>query len=248
MTARCPSDLALESHLLDPDRSPIAPHVAACPRCAERLERMRAEGEEFAARVFPATVDAVEEAAARRPWWRRPAFALPIPVLAAFAAAVLLLRPSGPPEDYVGLKGGAGGLGLTLFTPGPAGVGPVLDGAGIAARASIRFRVRTVTPCHLWIASVDASGNVSRLYPAGGGGGAYLLPGEVDLPGGAVLDGGLGPERLYAICTPHTWPWGSVHAELVGATSRPATVRRPAPLGDLPTGSTWTTLLLEKQP
>ena len=51
------------------------------------LERMRAEGEDFRLHVLPATLGAIEEAADRRPWWRRPVFLAPIPAVAGLLAA-----------------------------------------------------------------------------------------------------------------------------------------------------------------
>ena len=138
MTARCPSDLALESHLLEPERSRIAAHVAGCARCGARVEQMRAEGADFARYVFPSTVDVVERAAARAPWWRRPTYLVPLPALAAVATVLFLVRPAGPPADYIGAKGGVGGLGVTLFSLGPSGVAPVQEGGSIPASATIR--------------------------------------------------------------------------------------------------------------
>lgn len=247
MTARCPSELALESHLLDPDRSGIAAHVASCPRCSERLERMRAEGADFARNVLPFTLEAVEQAASRLPWWRRPAFVLPLPALAAVAAVLFLVRPAGPPDDYVGLKGGGGGLGLTVFAPGPSGVTPLRDGGIVAASAPIRFRVRASEGCHLWIASIDAAGTVSRLYPAPDTRSGWVLASEQDLPGGAILDGRPGMERIYAICTPHALSWPEVVANVRASSGPPGSLRAPAPLTRLPHGAAWYTLLMEKR-
>jgi hypothetical protein len=248
MTPRCPSDLALEAHLLDPARSPISGHVATCPRCTERLGRMRDEGADFARNVFPITVAAVEAAAVRAPWWRRPALVFPVPALAALAAVLFLARPAGPPADYVGAKGGVGGLGLTVFAPGPSGVAPVREGEMVTASAGIRFRVRTSEGCHLWIASIDAAGEVSRLHPSTAEASGWISRGEQDLPGGAILDGRLGPERIYGICTPHALDWSRIQAIVHAATTRPASVRAPAPPTGLPPGSAWYTILLEKRP
>jgi hypothetical protein len=248
MTARCPSDLTLESQLLDPEHSPVAAHVAGCPRCTDRLDRMRREGDDFARNVYPLTVDAIEQAAARPPWWRRPAFVLPLPAFAAVAAVLLLVRPASPPEGYVGAKGNAGALGLTLFTAAPSGVVPLRDGDSIRASAAVRFRVRSAAGCHLWIASVDGSGGVSRLYPAAGDRAGWIVASEQDLPGGAILDGRLGPERVYAICTPHALAWPAVESTVRAAAARPASVRAPAPLSGLPPGASWYSLLLEKRP
>lgn len=248
MTSRCPSELALEAHLLEPERSPISAHVTSCPRCSARLAQMRAEGEEFARTVFPETVDAIEEAAAHRPWWRHPAFVLPIPAVAALATVLVLLRPSAPPEEYVGVKGGAGGLGFTVYAAGPGGAAPVLDGGTVGARAPIRFRIRNGAPCHLWILSVDGGGVLSRLYPTSGDGGAPQEAGSHELPGGAVLDGVAGPERIYSVCSPGPVGWAEIERAVRSASDRPAGARRPAPLTGLPPGTAWGSVLLEKRP
>ncbi len=248
MTPRCPSDLALESYLLDPARSQVSAHVDGCPRCRERLQRMRSEGADFARNVFPLTVDAVEQAAARPRWWRWRALILPVPALAAVAAVLFLVSPTTPPDDYIGLKGGAKPLGLTLFTPGPRGIAPVVEGGTVSAGAAIRFRVRTLAGCHLWIVSLDGVGAVSRLYPASGDRGEWIPAGEHDLPGGAILDARAGPERVYALCTPHAFPRSSVESAVRASAARPASVRGAAPLSGLPQGAAWTSILLEKLP
>ncbi|HUL59102.1 MAG TPA: hypothetical protein VLU43_07505 [Anaeromyxobacteraceae bacterium] len=66
MTARCPSDLALEKLLLARGDPGAGLHVRSCGRCQERLAEMRRQGDEFFRYVFPATVRAVEEAAPAR--------------------------------------------------------------------------------------------------------------------------------------------------------------------------------------
>lgn len=238
MTARCPSELALEAHLLEPERSPIAAHVAGCARCAERLARMRAEGDEFRRVVFPVTVEAVEAAARRAPWWRRAGLLLPVPALAAVAAVLLLFRPSTPPEEYVGLKGSE--LTLTVFAPGPAGARAVADGGEVPTGAPIRFRVHNHSACDLWLLSVDGAGSISRLLPASGDRGAPLAPGATDLPGGAVLDLHPGPERIYAICSPQPLTWSQVEGAVRAANRDPARLRLPA-------GTAWASVLLEKR-
>src|SRR5512139_1521309 len=132
MTTPCPSDLALEAHLLDPAASRLGGHLAACPSCSARLAAMERQGEDFRRFVYPATVEKVE-AAAGRPRRRFLWLLAPAPVLAA-ALAVVLLRPApGPDEGYLGLKGGPGGLGLTIFTPGDGLARPLADGAHVPA-------------------------------------------------------------------------------------------------------------------
>jgi hypothetical protein len=244
MTTRCPSDLALEEHVLAPAASSVAPHVVGCARCQARLARMEQDGEHFRRFVFPRTVDAVEEAAGRRRrgWLHA---LLPVPAFAAAAAALFLLVTPGPPADYVGTKGAAG-LGLTVFTQGRGGEPRVLaDGAQVAADAALRFRVRSAAPCALVLVSVDSEGNVSRLDPAGGEG--FALPaGGQDLPGGARLDGKAGPERLFAACGAGLEPGAVMASARRAAGAGPAAVRRGARLGGLPAGAVQASLLLEK--
>jgi len=246
MTARCPTDLALEGYLLEPDRSPLAAHLAGCARCAARVTEMRAQGEAFLQFVYPATVAAIEAAAARDPWWRRPWLAM-LPALATAAAVVVLFRPSLPPDDYQGLKGGAG-LGLSVFVQSEGGARNVHDGEAIRADAALRFRVRAQRSCRLWILSLDERGQVSRLYPGEGTGGAPVS-GQAEIPGGAVLDGQAGPERIYAVCTPSPATWKSLAKVIQTATGPgPDRVRAsPAATDGLPAGTVVDSVLLEKR-
>jgi hypothetical protein len=244
MTAAvCPSDLALEAHLLDPERSRLAPHVGACDPCQARLAEMKRQGEDFLRFVYPATVDAVEAAATRapKPWTRYLAVFVPAPVVAAAAAALLL---AGPPDDYVGMKGTAGGVRLTVYAKGADGVGaPVADGGRVDAEAALKFRVRAGAPCDLYLLSVDPKGQVSRLFPDSGA--AALAAGQHDLPGGAVLDGVAGPERVYAVCAPGGLGWDGVASAARKAAGGEAKVRGGRTL-PLPEGTPQTSVLLEK--
>lgn len=239
--ARCPSDLALERHLQDPARSALAPHLEACCACGGRLARMQAEGEEFRRFVYPATVGAVEDAAertARRRPWRLSLWLAP---LAAAAAAVAFLW--GPGSDYVGAKG----FPFTTWLAAPAGARAVADGAEVPAAGELRFRVQPPVPCRLWIVSVDSVGQVSRLYPAEGEGGAEVRQGGT-LPGGAILDGRPGPERLFAVCARKPLPFERVEqAVRAAAGSGAAAVRSGKALAGLPRGAAQATLLLEKR-
>jgi len=242
VTRGCPSDLRLEAHLLDAHASGLAPHLEGCAGCQARLRRMEAEGEHFRRFVFPATVDAVVDAArpARRTNW----FAAFVPAAAAAAAGFLVFLSPAPPSDYVGRKGDA--LGLTVFVGGPAGARAVEDGARIPAASALRFQVRSAAPCRLWIISVDAGGQVSRLYPPWGDEGAEVRSAS-PLPGGAVLDGRPGPERVFAVCTAQ--PLRLQDLELAGravASGGGDGVRRARQLDGLPPGALQASLLLEK--
>ena len=141
-TARCPSDLALEEVLLTPGESEHRAHVDGCAACQARLAEMRRQGEDFMRYVFPATVEAVEEAAAggrRRRWI---GWLAAVPALAAAAGVFLLVRQAGPPADYEGTKGG-GGVGLAVFVQRASGVALAKDGERVPAAAALRSRART---------------------------------------------------------------------------------------------------------
>jgi hypothetical protein len=242
MTNRCPSDLRLEAYLLDAASSGLFPHVDVCLDCQARLRRMNAEGEEFRRFVYPATVDAVVEAA--RPAVRRNWFAVLVPFAAAAAAGLLVLVVPAPPDGYVGTKGDA--LGLTVFVGTPEGARAVPDGGSIPAAAAVRFQVRSSSPCRVWIVSVDASGQVSRLYPPWGDEGAEVTVGS-PLPGGAVLDGKPGPERIFAVCSPQPVSLQALEAAgRVVAAGGGDGVRRTRALEGLPAGTAQASLLLEK--
>jgi hypothetical protein len=240
---RCPSDLELERLLLGGARSPAAPHVRGCARCSARLVEMRREGEEFEREVFPSTVDAIVQRA--RPRRHAPGWLLAAAPLSAAAAAVLFLVARAP-HDHVATKGAA--LTLAVFVQGPDGVRAAADGAAVPANAAVRFRVRAGHPCRLWIVSVDAAGQVSRLFPAGGDAPAELASTEA-LPGGAVLDGRGGPERMFAVCSAGALPLEDVErAARQAAQGGADAVRAARVLPRLPGTALQATLLLEKRP
>lgn len=240
-----PSDLALEVFLLAPERSEHAAHVASCPECTSRLARMRDEGDEFRREVFPRTVEAVEGAMEkRRPRW---SLVLVPAALAAAAVAFLAVRMR-PPSDYdYGVKGT--GLALAVYVSDGQAARALPDGAAVPASAALRFKVKpTKKDCWLWIMSVDAKGEISRLYPPKG-----VTPDCHDggpVPGGAVLDGQPGPERIYAVCAPtQEMAWAEVKAAAAAvATGGPERVRGARDLGGTLSGAQQASLLLEKRP
>jgi hypothetical protein len=240
---RHPSELALEAYLLDRDRSPVAPHLADCDHCRARIARMEHEGEDFRRFVLPATLDAVLEKNApgrRKPWL----WLLGIAPVAAAAALIVAVLPKGPPEGYVGEKGG---LSLAAYLGGPGGAKMVQDGQAVQPAAALRFSVAPHGRCNLWVVSVDESGQVSRIYPSNGDGGAPVSK-QGALPGGAVLDGRTGLERFYAVCSPGPLAYDelakSVRASVRGADD----VRKGPALSRLPKGTRQASLLLEKRP
>ena len=245
MTPACPSDLALETHLLDPAASKLSAHLSSCAHCAARLQAMERQGQDFARFVYPATVEKVEEAAAGRRGRSWLWVLAPIPVLAAAALAIQVLQPvevTPPGAEYIGIKGVAGGVGLTVFARGAAGATPLADGAHLPAAAAARFRVRNTDPCRLVLFSVDAAGQVSKLHE----GAAPLAPGQHDLDGGAVLDGKPGPERFFAVCSPDL-AWTKVEALARTAASGGAeAVRRAGALAGDAAKLPQATVLVEK--
>jgi len=243
----CPSDLKLEAHLLDEARSPIAPHLSSCESCRARLEEMRRVGDEFRREVYPATVDAVVAGArSRGPLARWMVYLAPVSVAAAAAAVLLLVQPRGPGEGYLGIKGSR--LTLAVFARAADAARPVADGESVSPSAALRFQVRPTVPCRLWLVSVDAAGTISRLYPAAGEGGAQVAAAG-PLPGGALLDGKPGPERIYAVCTPRPLAFADLErAVRTAAGAGAAAVREGRPLQGLPGDAAQATLLLEKRP
>ncbi|HEY6101265.1 MAG TPA: DUF4384 domain-containing protein [Anaeromyxobacter sp.] len=257
MTPHCPSDLALELFLIQPERSPEAPHLESCPTCAARLARMREEGEEFRRVVFPKTIEAVERAMDRswfgdlawfrdRAWLRgwRIAFA-PAGALAAVAAAFLFMHAQGPDDEYeYGVKGS--GMTLAVFANGVSEHCAVKDGAGVAAADTLWFKVQPAADCWLWIMSVDAKGEVSRLYPPQGVAPDRRRTGPV--PVGAKLDGVPGPERIYAVCAPsQATDFAEVKAAAAAAMGGADNVRKARMLGGSLSRALQSSLLIEKR-
>lgn len=239
-----PSDLKLECFLLDPERSGVAPHVAGCERCQARVAEMRRLGEEFERKVFPVTAPAVL-AAARPPRRLRrvPRWILAAVIPAAAAVVVFLLaRGRAPP---------AGGIDLAVYVQSPSGVQPVPDGAEVPADASVRFEVSPAAPCCLWVLGVDASGEITRLYPPKGdrASEAIVHPARPhELPTGAVLDGRGGPQRFFAVCTRTPVPWLTVKQAAAEAMPKGVdAVRSLRSIPRLPPGAVQTTVLVEKR-
>jgi anti-sigma factor RsiW len=221
-----PSELKLERHLLDPEKSPIKEHLAGCERCRARVQEMGKQGEDFRRFVFPATLEKVS----RRRW--TPLRLMWAVAPAAGLATVLLIARAGPTSDYIGTKGEA--LTMTAYASLPSGAKALANGDAVPASVSLRFRVRTAQPCTLSLLSVDAGGQVSKLY-------AQEVRGDVTLPGGVRLDGKPGPERFFAVCTPGGYDAAEQAARRVGAEVRQ---KRELPGVQGPQAS----LLIEKKP
>jgi hypothetical protein len=218
----CPSELALEIHLIARERSSLTAHVASCARCAAELARMEKEGEQFAQYVFPRTLDSVlrRRRSARR---QRAAAGLAAFGLAAAAALAIWVSPPGQESDYLGIKGAR--LGLALLTADDSGARELTDGDTVAAGAALRLRVRPAAPCYLWVVSVDSRGIVSRLYPASGDS-PLLVSASSVLPGGVALDGTAGWERFFAVCSPEPLAYAAVEGAARAIASAAGTATR----------------------
>lgn len=246
-----PSELAMEAYLLDPERSGLSQHLDGCEVCKARLARMEKEGEDFRRFVLPATLDAVVDANTRRRFsFNFNGWYVAVPAMAAAAALAVVVLPKlrqdeRPPDDYVGEKGG---LALTVWTPTEKGPTNIADGGRVNPSAALRFSVRpgNLKNCHLWLLSVDEAGQISRIYPTQGDKGAQITQ-KTSLPGGAVLDGKTGLERLYAVCSPEPIAYGQVESA-VRASASPESIRKATPLAGLPKGAAQTTVLLDKKP
>jgi hypothetical protein len=253
MNRGCLSDLALEALILK-ERPESDAHAAACRECQARLARMEAEGVTFRRQVYPQTIDAV--LAPRVSPWRQ--WLVPLALAVPAAAAVLMMgRPhaaDAPPEMGFQSKGSARAvaqhaplrLGFHVFAGGPAGVHELADGARVAGETKLRFSVEAPEHCWLSVVSVDASGTVSQLYPTEAAGIEVPRP---SLPGGTVLDGGAGPERIFALCSPRPTPVASLTEGARSSLSKNAeTIRALQKLPGLPGDVLQDTVLVERSP
>lgn len=202
----CPTDLELEA-VIATEEAALAvhgAHVKGCEHCAARLGWMRDAAQAFNMVVFPSTREKVVRRIMGRGgawagWWKW-LVPLPIATAAAAAAVVLLVRPPEPKPDYVGVKGlGAPALEVYVGEAGPDGkVRRLADGDVVHPGDGLRF-VAQAPGKKVFIVTVDARGQVSKLYPASG---TEPVPANGILPGGAVLDAVVGPERVYAVYVP----------------------------------------------
>jgi hypothetical protein len=215
---------------------------------------MQAEGEEFQQYVFPATVDAIQEAAS--PTWRARwlKYLAPVAGLATVGAATMLMVrtvPTAPPADYVGLKGAtelhSGRAGLRVFMNTPDGAKQVEDGSVVPGGAALRFSVKPDdAKCFLWIASVDAKGQIAQVYPPQGVAVKNIPAGPV--PGGAVLDGQPGLERLFALCSDDDdVKWDDVRKAAAPAAQGPDALRRTRTLAKPLDEECQSSILLDKR-
>ncbi|GEN13230.1 hypothetical protein SAMN05443572_11923 [Myxococcus fulvus] len=224
-TSQCPSDLTLEEHLLRPNPA-TARHITGCAHC-QSWERAAAEASGAFARQHPRWMAKARPSPLRR--WA------PLLATAALAAVALVLLHAPSPElPRYATKGDE----LTVYIGGQGAPRAATQGEHVRPGESLRFQVAPGAAAFVWIASVDATGAVSRLVPAEG-----TTPLAVDgtqvLPGSAVLDAAEGPERIWAVISPEPLGWTVVEQALQGSPVRdPTAVHIP--------GARTSTVLLER--
>jgi len=240
ISSRCPSDLALEQHLLRADPR-ISLHVRDCPRCTRWMEAAQKAGDEFEANGRPLIARALASVPERQ---SRLGFLIPALTVSAVAmSALLLLWHRQDPVPALAVKGSE----LTLFVRKGEQVVAVADGQQVRAGDALRFFVAPESSCFVWVVSLDARGQLSRLAPADGD-----LPLRVEkpmlLPGGAVLDETAGPERFYALMSDTPVPWSAVERAFAEATGqeRGEALVRSGPVPSL-RGVRQATLVLERE-
>jgi hypothetical protein len=100
--------------------------------------------------------------------------------------------------------------------------------------------------CFLWIASVDAKGQIAQVYPPQGVAVKNIPAGPV--PGGAVLDGQPGLERLFALCSDDDdVKWDDVRKAAAPAAHGPDALRRTRTLAKPLDEECQSSILLDKR-
>ncbi|MGQ0506255.1 MAG: hypothetical protein ACT4TC_13165 [Myxococcaceae bacterium] len=200
-------DLLSLASLKEDEAEAARAHIAACADCRARFEEMEQDKAHFSQVVLPRTVKRVRERAAtpsRPKWaaWLTPAAGL------AFAAtvAIVVVRPDTTPSaSYLGLKGTTGAT-LKVIADREGRQFEVSNGAQLKAGDRLRFKVTPGSAQYLLVATRDAKGARTVLYPFGGTRSAALPraegpPATLELPPGESvrLDDSLGEEHFVAV-------------------------------------------------
>lgn len=226
-TAQCPTDLALEEHLLKANPA-ITRHLGGCAHC-QIWERSAAQAARAFAHESPKWLANTRATPSPVRRW-----ALLLPVAALAGAALFFLRPMPPEAPSYATKGEA----LTVYIGGQGEPRAAAEGERVRPGEALRFHVAPGSGTFVWIASVDSTGAVSRLAPVEGTA-PLVVQGAQLLPGSAVLDAAEGPERIWAVFSEQPLTWAVVEQAL-----RSTSVRDAAEL-HLP-GARTSTVLLER--
>jgi hypothetical protein len=190
----------------------IARHTAECGSCRAQLRLLQEEQRQFERDIpferFAGGVERARRVPRPRPnrrWAMGGAFGL----MAAAAVVVLLWRPSGKVGD-LGSRDVARHAGFNQTKGGLSAVARIASASGAPQRSlppagsttlqpgeRIRLGYHTPTPGYLVAVSVDDAGEISALYPEGGGSLAVAAAPHVTfLPDSLELTG-LGRERVF---------------------------------------------------
>ena len=246
MKGSCPSELDLEI-----DASAWSAHTESCAQCSARLVRRREADALFDRVVYPRTEARVVERHRRRGRWLQALWFAPLPLAAACLFLVFHRAPvtdDGPSEEYVGRRGA--GLTFNVYAHTSQGTQRVRDGGAVPADAALRFEVNPASPCWVTIFSVEA-GKVTKLFPPDQD--SQRITDAGALPGGAMLDGVAGPERLFAVCTVKPVKFDDLLSPLTNNTGPGSLIdyksnlHSPVKLPGLDDADFQATMLLEKQ-
>lgn len=233
--AHHPSRLQLDLHLAgvagDPLAAYPADHLADCPRCQARLERMASDYSDFLER-YP-TPASLERPGRSTPDLPEPALSSSTPrrrlrvwgaaaaVAATVAAAVvvgLLWIPPGrdaqlllPPTGTERVKGGS----VVEIAVKRDGASTRFEGQPLQSGDVLAFRV-TTDRRYLLLVSVEETGRINVfLTDPSGQHSMAITPGPRQvLPRGVELDDYVGPERLLAMLTDRPLSVATVRREL----------------------------------
>jgi len=208
---------------------PLASHLAACARCMDRVDAVRADTEAFLASPLatpvwlqevelsaprvkaPPREPVVVELAERRP--RRSAAWARMGGVAALAAAVALVvavgpfeqsspvdsGPVKPPDDGIRLKGRP--FSLEVYVNGAEGTRNVGAGQPVYPGERVGFRVAPRSDGYVMILGIDDKANGYRCFPQASETAAPIKanPAGTTLDEAMQLDDVLGHERLVAV-------------------------------------------------
>ena len=219
------------------ERSWVERHGAGCARCQALVAELQAWRNEAATRAPPDARAAVRRQATpgrSRWWWLAGGFLAP---LAATAAVLLTVTPAGTgrraepgasaaADDPVIGEKGAPALGIVARRG--SRVFPIRSGDRMRPGDQIRFVLGGVTYPFGIIASIDGAGVPNIYVPYEGDTSVPLTRRDrLELEGSIVLDGRLGPERIFALFSRSPLSAKAVRQALAAIGERgPAAIRQ----------------------
>lgn len=226
-----PSRLELESWLSGdpgPGSADLAAHLDACPDCAARVARMRAQGERF---HFRNPSFAALSARRRRPSWARllrspmtgpRRLAAAFAVVAFAAAGAMLWIPLHGPEGGMGMsKGDLGMKGAPAFLLFDSRRN-LLDRDTVAVHGgdTLQLAVTSESPIRYRVFSRAEDGTLAELMPLGEEPDTLGAASKrATLPHSLVFPAPVRPERIICVWSRHALDWTSARALLAGRRS-----------------------------